>query len=255
MSGRNKPSGQRRSQAVTRAAGSRRGWRDVAQHLRQAIERREFDVGQQIPTEPELMASLGSTRYAVRRALTSLQKDGLIRIEQGRGTFVHEDFLVSYRLGDRPRFTNVLLENHMTPGQEILRIDTIPAEREVALALGLKAGRPVLLMEILGYANGQVVKHDTNYFPLPRFRDFERTLRQTGSVTEALAQEGIADYRRRSTSIIGRPPTPREARLLRQLPSNPIFEIVRVDVDLADRPVLFGVTLFSCERVRLTLGS
>jgi hypothetical protein len=32
-----------------------------------------------------------------------------------------------------------------------------------------------------------------------------------------------------------------------------VFEIIRADVDLAGRPIIFGVTIFSCERVRLTL--
>lgn len=237
-----------------RDAPARPAWRAVEQHLRGAIERGDLAVGAQVPTEMELMERFGSSRYAVRRALTVLQSDGLVRIEQGRGTFVHDGFLVSYRLGDRPRFTNVLIENRITPGQEILRIDRVPAEAEIAQALGCEAGSDVVLMELLGYANGQVVKHDTNHFPLPRFEGFEPVLRGTGSVTEAFAAFGIADYRRRHTSIVGRLPTAAEARMLRQLPSQPVFECLRVDVDPADRPIVVGRTIFSCERVRLTLG-
>src|SRR5262249_35207877 len=99
------------------------------------------------------------------------------------------------------------------------------------------------------------VKQDINYFPLPRFDAFDHHLRQTNSVTEALASFGIADYRRSHTSIIGRLPTPVEARLLRQLPSQPVFECFRVDVDLAGAPILSGRTVFSCERVRLLVGT
>jgi GntR family transcriptional regulator, phosphonate transport system regulatory protein len=240
-----------------KTAGSRiarrDNWKAIAADLRAAIEGGKLSSGARMPTEPELMQSFDSSRYAVRRALTALQNDGLVRVEQGRGTFVHDGFLVSYRLGDRPRFTNVLLENQITPGQEILRIDRVPGEGEVAKALGTRAGAPVLLMELLGYANGQVVKHDINYFPLPRFEEFEARLRQSGSVTEALQQFGIPDYRRRSTSIIGRLPEPAEARLLRQLRAQPIFECLRVDVDAGGAPILFGRTIFSCERVRLIL--
>ncbi|MFI5012525.1 MAG: phosphonate metabolism transcriptional regulator PhnF [Hyphomicrobiales bacterium] len=230
------------------------GWREVEQRVRNAIDRREFDVGQRIPTETELMATFGSSRYAIRRALDSLQRQGLIRIEQGRGTFVHENYLVSYRLGDRARFTEVLLEDQITPGNEVLGVSRTKATSLVARFLGVPVGRSVLFLENLGYANGQVVKHDASYFPLPRFEGIETVLKRESSVTAALAAHGVADYRRKSTSIVGRLPSPSEARLLRQLPSNPIFEVVRLDVDENDRPILFGITTFSCERVRFTLG-
>ena len=232
---------------------TRPSWRHVEIRLRQEIEKGRFAVGEQIPTEVELVQVFQASRYAVRRALTNLQKEGIIRIEQGRGTFVHENFLVSYRLGERPRFTNVLLENQITPGQEILRIARIGAPAHVARSFDIPEGEPVVYMESLGYANGQVVKHDTNYFPLPRFEAIEPTLRTASSVTAALTAHGVDDYLRKTTSIVGRLPSPAEARLLRQLPANPIFEITRLDIDKADRPVLFGVTVFSCERVRLTL--
>jgi GntR family phosphonate transport system transcriptional regulator len=236
-------------------AEARSDWLRIAAALRRAIEGGTLDAGARIATEPELMRRFRATRYAVRRALARLQDDGLVRIEQGRGTFVHDGFLVSYRLGDRARFTDVLIESQVTPGQEILRIEQTAAAADVAAALRIAVRSPLLTMEILGYADGQVVKHDLNHFPLPRFATLEPVLRRTGSVTEALKEYGVADYRRRSTSIVGRLPTAAEARLLRQLPSQPVFDCVRLDVDLDGAPILAGRTLFSCERVRLTLGS
>ena len=237
-----------------RAQQRESGWDAIAGALRREIEAGEVDVGARMPTEPILMRRFGASRYAVRRALSSLQEQGLVRIEQGRGTFVHDGFLVSYRLGERPRFTNVLIENQITPGQEILSIESAALDAEIARSLALALPARALRMELLGYANGQVVKHDINYFPLPRFDDFKPHLAETNSVTEALARFGIADYRRSHTSIVGRLPTPTEARLLRQLPSQPVFECFRVDVDPDGSPILAGRTIFSCERVRLVMG-
>src|SRR5215813_5322752 len=109
-----------------------RDWKGIAATLRRQIEDGGLEVGAQMPTEPALMKQFRATRYSIRRALSALQSDGLIRIEQGRGTFVHDGYLVSYRLGERPRFTNVLLENQITPGQEILAIETVPLDAEIA---------------------------------------------------------------------------------------------------------------------------
>lgn len=229
------------------------GWRDVEAYLRRAIDLNEFEQGGQIPTEAELMRRLGASRYAVRRAMTRLQEDGLIRVEQGRGSFVHDDYLVSYRITNRARFTNLLIANQITPGQEILRIETRQASEEAREFLELSRNSRVLFMELLGYADGLIVKHDSNFFPLPRFEGFEEYLRRTHSVTEALLAFGVNDCRRKSTSVVGRLPTPAEARQLRQLPSQPIFECQRVDTDEDGRPIIFGVTKFNCERVRLVV--
>lgn len=229
------------------------GWREIESDLRRAIENNEFGVGSQLPTEIELMRKLGATRYSVRRALSALQKSGLVRIEQGRGTFVHESYLVSYNIGRRARFTDVLVANNITPGQEILGIEIVDPDEDVRDFLRLPRRGSAIFMELLGYANGQVVKHDRHYFPLPRFKRFEKALKASQSVTEALAMVGISDYHRVSTSIIGRLPTAAEARLLRQLPSQPIFECQRLDADENNNPIIYGITVFSCERVRLTV--
>lgn len=228
-------------------------WREIASQLRRAIENNDFGVGGQIPTEVDLMRKLGATRYSVRRALNALQQSGLIRIEQGRGTFVHDAYLVSYQIARHARFTDVLIANNITPGQEILTIEIVEAEDEVRDFLKLRRGSFVIFMEFLGYTNGQIVKHDRNYFPLPRFGGFDKVLRASPSVTAALATVGVSDYHRVSTSIIGRLPTAAEARLLRQLPSQPIFECQRLDADESNDPIIYGTTIFSCERVRLTV--
>ena len=49
-----------------------------------------LQAGDRLPSEPELSASLGVSRNVVRQALSSLEAVGIVRSEQGRGTFVAE---------------------------------------------------------------------------------------------------------------------------------------------------------------------
>jgi 5-formyltetrahydrofolate cyclo-ligase len=44
-----------------------------------------------IPPEPKLMEQFGVSRGTVRRAIAELADDGLLRVEQGRGTYVNHD--------------------------------------------------------------------------------------------------------------------------------------------------------------------
>lgn len=63
----------------------------VARLLRQRIERREWQLGDQIPTIETLMAAYGVARSTLREALAQLESEGLIRRTRGAGTFITKD--------------------------------------------------------------------------------------------------------------------------------------------------------------------
>ncbi|HET9647858.1 MAG TPA: FadR/GntR family transcriptional regulator [Microlunatus sp.] len=60
----------------------------VIERLRQQIVSGAWPVGTKIPTEPELVASLGVARNTVREAVRALAHNGLLDIRQGSGTYV-----------------------------------------------------------------------------------------------------------------------------------------------------------------------
>ncbi|GAA1991731.1 FadR/GntR family transcriptional regulator [Amycolatopsis minnesotensis] len=68
---------------------------DVIGQLRAAIAAGEWPVGERIPTEPELVASLGVGRNTVREAVRALSHSGLLEVRQGDGTYVRATSEVS----------------------------------------------------------------------------------------------------------------------------------------------------------------
>ncbi|MGI5192285.1 FadR/GntR family transcriptional regulator [Streptomyces sp. CA-288835] len=60
----------------------------VLSHLRSAIERGEYAVGDKLPSEAELCRSLEVSRPVLREALRALQTMGLTVSRTGKGTFV-----------------------------------------------------------------------------------------------------------------------------------------------------------------------
>jgi len=71
----------------------------VLAHLRHAIERGEYAVGDKLPSEAVLSGNFAVSRSVVREALRGLQALGLTVSRTGKGTFV-----VSSQPADSPRF-------------------------------------------------------------------------------------------------------------------------------------------------------
>ena len=78
----------------------------VAQLFREQVSSGRWPVGGRIPTETELVAWSGAGRNTVREAIGSLVEAGVLRREQGRGTFVLTTSDVRASLGRRVAATS-----------------------------------------------------------------------------------------------------------------------------------------------------
>lgn len=62
----------------------------TAQMLLEMIQKEGFGPGDKLPTEAELVESLGVGRNTVREALRILMSRNIVTIRQGSGTFISE---------------------------------------------------------------------------------------------------------------------------------------------------------------------
>ncbi|RSN64211.1 GntR family transcriptional regulator [Actinomadura sp. WAC 06369] len=63
-------------------------FKQIADHLRVAIESNGFPPGAKLPSESNLIAHYEVARMTVRNALQILQSEGLTVAEHGKGVFV-----------------------------------------------------------------------------------------------------------------------------------------------------------------------
>src|SRR5947207_3127927 len=69
-------------------ASDRAVYKQIADHLRDAIGRSRLREGEQLPSEAQLMDHYGVARMTIRNALRVLQDEGLTTAEHGRGVYV-----------------------------------------------------------------------------------------------------------------------------------------------------------------------
>ncbi len=229
-------------------------WRQIAGALEGEIGSGRLPPGARLPTEAELSARFAVNRHTVRRAMEELQARGLVRIEQGRGSFVAEDVL-DYPVGPRTRFSETIRRQNREPQGRILRLEEIDAEGVVAEALKLRRNRPVVVAERLGLVDGRPVVLGAHYFSVARFPGIARLLAEDSSITRALAALGIADYRRQSTRITARMPSVEEAALLGQARTRPVLVTESVNVDAVGEPVELSIACYAAGRMQILVES
>lgn len=61
----------------------------VISHIRNDIAQGKFKLNEKIPAEPELMQLYGVGRSTIREAIKTLATAGLLKVQQGSGTFVN----------------------------------------------------------------------------------------------------------------------------------------------------------------------
>lgn len=61
---------------------------EVASRIQEQISMGKYRINEKLPIEPELMRSFGVGRSTIREAIKILANSGLLRVQQGIGTFV-----------------------------------------------------------------------------------------------------------------------------------------------------------------------
>lgn len=227
-------------------------WAHIAHEIANAIRSGIYAPGERLPSEHALAQQYGVNRHTVRRSLTTLGQLGLVRSEQGSGTFV-EDFAVDLVLRKRTRHRQNLANAGLRGELQVLDSAIESASAEVARALKIRVGKPVLHLVVLGTGGNQPLHVSDRYFPLPRFSGLDLHLRENGSITESVGLLGVKDYTRLESRISARLPSNEVAAHLRQPVNRPTLQVTSVNVDNDRIPIEFACTWFAGDRVTLAV--
>ena len=143
-------------------------YHQILSRLHERIESGDIGVGEKLPSEADLERDYGVSRTTARRALDELRRQGLVRREPGRGTF-----LVGPRLSsDLARlysFSEEIRRRGHEPGARLVLREEAGADEEVASRLGVEPGERVLCVRRLRLADERPIFVGDSYLPIGRF--------------------------------------------------------------------------------------
>ena len=229
-------------------------WRQIEKILLTEIVEGVYKMGEKLPTESALAHRFQVNRHTIRNTLASLRDAGIVRIEQGRGTFVQER-LIDYPVNTRTRFSQIISERHRLPEKKLIRYRITKSTRTFAKFLHLASGTPIIHLEAVSKADDLPLAFSISYLPAARFDGLEKVFAQKKSLTACFAEYGIFDYIRLFTDITSQMPSQRIATLLNQAKTRPVLVTENVDADLDGTPIEFGRTYFASDRVTLKVHS
>jgi GntR family phosphonate transport system transcriptional regulator len=226
-------------------------WKRIADDLCLLLENGKMCEGDSLPPASELAARYGVHRHTVRQAYLHLQELGLVRTEQGRGTFFQGAQLV-YPLGRRVRFRENLRRQTLDPKSRIISCEKIAAPANIAGRLGLKTGEPIWRAILLNLTGTKPLSIGRHHVALQRAPNLEEDLAEAeGSFTAAFTASGICDYERHSTTISARQASEEESQWLKITPKAPVLVTKGLDCDGKGKPLQVTEAIFRADKMEL----
>lgn len=137
------------------SSGAKPLWSQLANLLREKIEKGEYKVGDTLPPEMQLIDIYGVSRITVRQAMDNLMNEGYIERRRGKGTIVLNR-VENVSTAMKSSFKQ-LRENGEKAEKKIIEVNFVKAPKEVAEFFKITEDDNVILMKRVIEVEGKVV--------------------------------------------------------------------------------------------------
>jgi GntR family transcriptional regulator len=238
-------------------------FRQIADHIRSAIERGRLAEGSRVPSEAQMMEHYGVARMTVRNALKELQTEGLLVSEHGKGVFVRrrphvkrlasDRFARAHRKRGKAAFLAEAESKGVTASVDRIRIDEMKAPPEIAELLKLAPGEKVVVRSRRYLHDGRPVETAVSYLPadIVRGTPIMEPNPGPGGIYARLEELGF-ELERFVEDTSARMPTPEESRNLSLAGGIPVLHLVRTAFAKDGRSVEVCDTVMAADAFQLS---
>lgn len=222
----------------------------LANVLRDKIERGEWKPDQKIPSENELNRMYGISRMTARQVLAQLVNEELLFRVQGKGTFV-----AHRKIGTTsPAYMGIreqLERMGYATTTRVLSSDVVPADVKVAEHLKISAADPVYRLRRIRLVEDEPISLHTSFVPMRLAPDLHADDLVNRQLCVILEEEYRLRMSRVQESLESTLPTPEDAKLLRIRRTTPLLLLRQEIADPAGRQFEYSRILFRGDKIRL----
>ena len=225
-------------------------YQQVADLIREAIQRGDYAPGAALPSQPTLAGEYGINQTSVGKAIALLRREGLVRVIKGKGAYVREIPPINrYAV---KRYAKATRESGAARGAfdaemaqlghdsrtQLVQWGETEAPAVAADALGLEHGTKVAIRKRHMYADEVPVQVATSYVPWDLAEGTAIVEQDTGSggTYSRLAEVGHA-VERFTEAVRSRMPSPEEAHFLQLDEDQPVYDVLHTAWDRDGRAI------------------
>lgn len=225
-------------------------YRQVRDALADHVATGRLRVGEQLPSERELVERFGVSRVTLRRALRELADDGVIVPAAGRGWFVTDQRVVD-SVSALASFTELAVQRGLQPTADVLKHEVRPSSMDEADLLAVAPGSRVLELVRVRYLDGLPVALDHSVVPLILTPGLEALDFRSASLWKAMRDLGGLLAARAECTIEAVPADSTLAAHLALTEGAPVLVSRQVVLDQHGRPMENNRVTYRGDRYRL----
>ncbi len=224
----------------------------IYEHLRNDINEGLFGEGDRFPPEIELCDKFKVSRGTIREALRLLYQQGILKREQGKGTFVTHS-KIQQDAQKLMGFTELMKLHGKAAQAKLLEVTVKAPNSRVKQLLELKDGENIVKVQRLRFGDEEPLIIERSYFVHDIFKPLLQFNLENESIYELMYREtsmrlGVADQ-----SIEGVLAGPTSSKLLNIEANSPVLLIKRLIKMKNDRLFQYSEDMYRSDRLSFSI--
>ncbi|MCI1985033.1 MAG: GntR family transcriptional regulator [Lactobacillus sp.] len=224
----------------------------IADTIKKKIAMKEWRAGHRLPSEEDLVQTLGVARGTVRKAISTLVEDGTLERIQGKGTYVAED-KISYPFAQElTSYAESMKDKGLDYSTQVLKCEVEQPTSMIQKRLDVPASGKVLRLERLRTVDGVPAILLYNWVNLLRCPGLEQVDFTQHSLFEAIEQIVGVKIKYGIRNFSARKLTEEQAELMAVNIGDPILNISQVTYNDQEQPIEYSEILLRTDQYQVT---
>lgn len=225
----------------------------IVDRITEKVNSGEWSPGAKLPSERELAQTYDVSRLTARQALQTLVSQGIVYVQQGRGTFVAQS-TVRAQLSSFDSFSREMRRRGLEPSSRVLIQRLVQPSSHIRAKLQLSEGDPALQLDRLRLADGVPIALESSFINIRLFPGLENHDLENNSLYDLMGKVYGVYPEWADAEIEAHNVTAPEAEMLQISPHQAVLVTYHLIYNRAFEPLEYVKAFYRSDRFTLYVG-